>query len=125
MTTMRRALGYKLRRDEKLLVDFIGFVEASAEHRITIDLAVAWATAPAGGTIDSVTEVPPRDLLPRRSHRAVPYLYSDDDIIALITAAGTLLSPLRALTYQTLIPLLAVTGGRASARTRSTWSTRS
>jgi integrase len=42
----------------------------------------------------------------------VPYLYSDDDITALIAAAGGLPSPLSALTLQTLIGLLPVTGLR-------------
>jgi integrase len=131
--TMRRALGYKLQRTEKLLADFIGFVEASAIDRVTIDLAIAWATLPAQGamswwaarltvvrrfatylhTLDPDTEVPPTELLPDRSHRAVPYLYSDDDIIALMAAGEEILrSPLRVLTYQTLIALLAVTGMR-------------
>ena len=50
--TMRRALGYKLQRTEKLLVDFIGFVEASASERVTIDLALAWATLPAQGAMN-------------------------------------------------------------------------
>lgn len=130
--SVRRALGYKLRRAEKLLADFIDFVDGIGSDRITIDLAVSWATQPAGADaswwaarlsvvrgfatylhiLDATTEVPPPDLLPRRSHRAVPYLYSDEDIAALAKAAESLSSPLRILTYQTLIPLLAVTGMR-------------
>jgi integrase len=131
--TMRRALGYKLQRTEKLLADFIGFVETSASERVTIDLVVAWATLPADGamswwaarltvvrrfatylhTLDPATAVPPTDLLPdRSSHRAVPYLYSDDDILALMAAAEILRSSLRVLTYRTLIALVAVTGMR-------------
>jgi len=136
---MRRALGYKLRRTEKLLTQFIDFVEASAATCVTIDLAVAWATLPVTGdvswwsgrltvvrqfavylhTIDPSTQVPPTDLLPApRSHRAVPYLYSDEAIAALIAAAEMLSAPLRVLTYQTLIPLLAVTGMRVGEAIR-------
>ena len=64
-------------------------------------------------TLDPTTEMAPTDLLPLRSHRAVPYLYSDGDIVALMTAAEEILrSPLRVLTYRTLIALLAVTGMR-------------
>ncbi len=130
--TMRRALGYKLQRAEKLLAQFIGFVEASGSERITIDLALAWATLPAQGamdwwsgrltvirafasylhTLDPTTEVPPTELLPSRSHRAVPYLYSDEEVLALMAAAAILRSPLRVLTYETLMGLLAVTGMR-------------
>lgn len=130
--SMRRALGYKLQRTEKLLADFIRYVEAASVDRITIDIAVAWATSPAGAgrnwcsgrltvargfarflqTLDPSTEVPPADLLPARTRRAVPYLYSDEDVQALVAAAGSLGSPLRILTYRTLVPLLAVTGMR-------------
>jgi len=130
--SMRRALGYKLQRTEKLLADFIRYVEAAAVDRITIDIAVAWATLPAGAgrnwwsgrltvvrgfarflhTLDASTEVPPADILPARQRRAVPYLYSNVDIQALVAAAESLDSPLRRLTYRTLIPLLAVTGMR-------------
>ena len=76
--TMRRALGYKLQRTETLLADFVGFVEVAATDRITIDLALSWATLPAEGdaswwssrltvvrafarylhTLDPATEVP-------------------------------------------------------------------
>lgn len=135
---MRRALGYKLQRTEKLLAEFIGFVEASAADRITVDLALAWACRPAEGdqswwsgrlsvvrgfatylhTLDTATEVPPTNLLPARSHRTVPYLYSDDDLAALMAAAEMLNSRLRILTYQTLIPLLAVTGMRVGEAIR-------
>ena len=58
------------------------------------------------------TQVPPADLLPLRTKRATPYLYSAEDIAALMTAARGLRSPLLAATYETLIGLLAVTGLR-------------
>jgi len=129
---MRRALGYKLQRTEKLLTNFVGFVEANATERVTTDLALAWATLPTQcamswwaarltvvrgfatflRTFDTATEVPPTDLLLDRGHRAVPYLYSDDEIVALMAAAEILRSPLGALTYRTLIGLVAVTGMR-------------
>ena len=58
-------------------------------------------------------EVPPARADPvAASCRATPYLYADDDITALITAAASLRFPLREATYQTLIGLLAVTGMR-------------
>jgi integrase len=52
------------------------------------------------------------DLLPGRTCRATPYLYSEKDIAALLTAAATLRTPHRVATYRTLIALLAVTGMR-------------
>jgi integrase len=42
----------------------------------------------------------------------VPYLYSDEDLAALLRAAQTLKTPLRTATIRTLIGLLAVTGMR-------------
>jgi len=57
-------------------------------------------------------QVPPADLLPLRTKRATPYLYSGEEIAALMTAARALRTPLVAATYETLIGLLAVTGLR-------------
>jgi site-specific recombinase XerD len=44
------------------------------------------------------------------SRRAIPYLYSTDNIQALIRAAEQRFTPLRAATMKTLIGLLTVTG---------------
>jgi integrase/recombinase XerD len=129
--TIRRSLGYKLERAGKLLGRFVAYLNDVGAHTVTTEQALAWATMPSGAdpnwlahrllvvrfasylhTIDPAAEVPPADLLPARPCRATPYLYSDGDIAALIAAAGTLRSPLRAMTYKTLIGLLAVTGLR-------------
>ena len=129
---VRRALGYKLERAEKLLAQFLSYVEHRGEEHLRIATMVAWATLPVGAdrswssqrlsvvrgfashmhAIDPATEVPPADLLPWRRCRATPYLYSDDDVATLIAAAATLRTPHRVATYQTLIGLLAVTGMR-------------
>jgi integrase len=130
--SLRRSLGYKLRRPEKLLHQFIDYLEAAGAETITTKHALAWACQPENGdaswwahrlsvvrvfanylhAVDATGEVPPRDLLPWRSHRASPYLYPEEEIAALIEAASMLRSPLRVATYQTLIGLLAVTGMR-------------
>ena len=130
--SLRRSLGYKLRRSEKLLHQFIDFLEAAGTQTITTKRALAWACQPENGGInwrahrlsvvrvfanylhamDATAEVPPQDLLPCVPRRASPYLYSEEEIAALIQAASTLRSPLRVATYQTLIGLLAVTGMR-------------
>jgi len=128
--TLRRALGYKLARTEKLLAQFVSHLEAVGASTIMIDDAVAWATQPAGShvwwalrlsavrgfagylhTRDERCEVPPTDLLRRRPQSRVPYLYSDAQLDALL-AATAIGSPLRAATMRTLIGLLAVTGMR-------------
>jgi integrase/recombinase XerD len=134
---VRRALGYKLARPEKLLGQFITYLEAAGATTITTEHALAWATLPAGDaswhasrmsavrgfaaylrTIDPSAEVPPADLIPWRPRRATPYLYSDADITALIAAAARLRFPLRTATYQTLIGLLAVAGMRVGEAIR-------
>jgi integrase len=130
--TIRRAVGFKLARAELLLGDFCRYLDAIGADTITTENAFAWASLPPNGSsswwgqrlsvvrafarhlhaIDPAHEVPPTGLLPARSHRAVPYLYSDEEIGALLAAARQLRSPLRAATFETLVGLLAVTGLR-------------
>jgi integrase/recombinase XerD len=129
---IRRSLGFKLARAELLLADFIGYLEASGADTVTTDNAFAWASQPANGSsgwwghrlsvvrafarhlqvIDPAHEVPLAGLLPARTHRATPYLYSDAQIAALMAAARQFRSRLRAATFETLVGLLAVTGLR-------------
>jgi site-specific recombinase XerD len=56
----------------------------------------------------------------RVARRATPYLYSINDIRALVTTAHQLFTPLRAATMTTLIGLLAVTGMRIGEAVRLT-----
>lgn len=128
---MRRALGYRLVRPEKLLTQFLDHLEHTDISVITVEAALAWACLPAGDanwwayrlsvvrgfaaylhTLDPTMEIPATDLLPWRARRAIPYLYSPADIAALLTAAESLSTPLRRATIRTLIGLLAVTGMR-------------
>jgi integrase len=64
--------------------------------------------------LDPATEIPPVDILPHHYRRVTPHLYASEQIAALLDAADGLRPPLRALTWQTLICLLAVTGMRTS-----------
>lgn len=131
---LRRSLGYKLEAAERLLRGLVAFLDEADLSTLTVDAAVAWATTPADAdpywwasrlsvarsfarwwsAFDPATEVPGTDLLPTKatSRRADPYPYTDDDIAALMAAARTLSSPLRAATYEALVGLLAVTGMR-------------
>jgi integrase len=129
---LRRALGYRLARPEKLLGQFLDHLERAGESRITVHTALDWARLPATGgsnwwayrlstvrgfaaylhALDPAHEVPAAELLPHRPLRASPYLYSDADIAALIAATASLRTPLRRATFATLIGLLAVTGMR-------------
>jgi integrase len=128
---VRRALGYKLARPEKLLAQFAGYLDQAGTATVTAEHALAWAVLPGGDpswhayrlavargfaawlrTTDPAAEIPPAGLIPSRQHRATPYLYTDSEVAALIAAAGSLRFPLRTATYQTLIGLLTVTGMR-------------
>jgi hypothetical protein len=129
---IRRSLGYKLERDGKLLAQFIAWLHEQHAAAVTIEHAVAWVSLPAAAgsgwlrsrmsvvrgfaaylhTLDPAVPVPPAGLFPPGPHRAVPYLYSADELAVLLTATDTLRYPLQRATYRTLISLLAVTGLR-------------
>ena len=129
---IRRSLGFKLESDERLLEDFIGFLEQAGVTRITTEQALCWAKLPRNArpyqwrkrlgvvrlfarylaTIDPGTEIPSTDLLPATRQRLAPYIYSQTEIAALMSQARALRPPSRAATFETLIGLLAVTGLR-------------
>ncbi|HYB29244.1 MAG TPA: site-specific integrase [Solirubrobacteraceae bacterium] len=128
---VRRALGYKLDTAERLLLQFIVYLEARGEERVTIDRAIAWAILPGGQpcwhahrfqtvrrfarylhSADPEVQVPPAGAVTGRSQRAVPFLYTDEQIAALIDAAEILGTAHRTATMQTLVGLLVVTGMR-------------
>lgn len=130
--TVRRSLGFKLKQEQRLLGQFLAYLEQRGAARITVENAMAWVSLPPQASshwlrirlcavrgfaswlhaIDPATEVPPAAALPPRQRRLVPYLYSNTDITALIDATGQLHPWFRMVTYQTLIALLAVTGMR-------------
>jgi integrase len=136
---IRRALGYKLERAEKLLLQYLEHLDAIGAETVTVNNAVGWATLATAGkdahwwafrlsvirgfagylhALDDRHEVPPTDVLPNRVHRAIPYLYSQEEIAALMAATGSLRGELRQATYRTLIGMLAVTGMRVGEAIR-------
>lgn len=130
--TLRRALGYKMDKADRLLGQFVTFAEDRGEAHVRTETALAWAILPAGAaaiwtsrrlgevrlfarhlrTLDQTSEVPPTDLLPAQTRRATPYLYGPPEIVALMQATSILRGPHVQATYRTLIGLLAVTGMR-------------
>ena len=44
--SVRRALGYKLAENGRLLPDFVAYLEAAGASTVSTELAVAWATQP-------------------------------------------------------------------------------
>lgn len=135
---IRRALGFKLERAEKLLAQYLAHLDATGQDRVTVANALDWAGLPDGASaswwafrlstvrcfatylhaLDPAHEIPPADVLPRHIRHAVPYLYTDQQIWALMAATDRLRGTLRRATYRTLIGLLAVTGMRVGEAIR-------
>ena len=129
--TIRRQLGFALGQEGRMLESFVELLERAGAARVTTELAVMWATSTTGhphwwrkrlgvargfarylATIDPASEVPSKDLLPATRPRITPYIYSPEEIQALIDAARQLKPSLRAARHATLIGLLAATGLR-------------
>jgi integrase/recombinase XerD len=131
--TMRRSLGYKLREDGKVLLDFVTFWSGAAPHTSPTywrlpgpnnrrtqpneqarRLRCVRGFARDRSATDPRTQIPPLGLLPYRPKRAHLYIYSDVEIKALLHAALKLPAKdgLRPWTYHCLFGLLSVTGLR-------------
>lgn len=136
---LRRSLGFKLEDAGLLLPRFVAFLDQRGATHITTALALAWAQQPASvqpaewarrlscvrgfaryrSATDARTEVPPTGLLPHRSTRARPYLYSDEEVQRLLEVALALpttwhSTPLRPWLFHCLFGLFATTGLRLS-----------
>ena len=131
---MRRALGFQLNDLERQVGLFCTWLEARGQTQtFTVDEAVAgarlnpdahpswWSTRLslvrrfAGYLNANDVDVPviPSGLLPARKPRAVPYIYSQDDLDALLATCGQVFSDERiTATLRTAIGLLAATGLR-------------
>jgi site-specific recombinase XerD len=135
---VRRALGFKLEKEGRLLQNFVDFLQRQEAAFITRDLAVRWAMDSPHGQpawwasrlymvrgfakyrvgADPRTQIPLPGLLPPRYRRKSPYVYSDGEIGKLIGAAQQLRSPrgLRATAFSTLFGLLTVAGLRIAVQ---------
>lgn len=133
---LRRSLGFELLQSSRELPRFVQFLEHRAATVITTELALQWAQQdPVASSVthadrlamvrrfaawrsatDPRTEIPPRWLLPRRYHRPAPYIYSDEEVAKIMSAAAALPSHkgLRGLIFSTVFGLLAATGMRIS-----------
>jgi integrase/recombinase XerD len=129
---MRRSLGFKLEVEGRMLLDFADRLDRSGQTTVTVAAALAWATESGEvsaahqsrrlavvrlftrhlATLDPSCQIPQPGLLPARSVRPRPYIYSHDEIAALIHAAGTIASPMHAATTQAVIGLIAASGLR-------------
>jgi integrase len=131
---IRRAVGFALTQAEGYLRNFVRFATARGDTHVVATTAIDWAslTKPEAqrhyrlqtvirfarfmSAEDSRHEIPPNDIFCGRRQRPIPYIFSDDEIEQLMSAASRLGPPgsLRPHTYSTLFGLLAVTGMRPS-----------
>jgi integrase len=133
---VRRAMGYQLTEDGRQLARFVAHLEAKGINTLTVAGALEWASAtPRGGmgyrrlrairgfarylqALEPAHEVPPTGLLPVRTARPVPHLYSEADVTALMQAARALPAPLWGPAMETIIGLLWATGLRVGEALR-------
>jgi integrase/recombinase XerD len=137
---LRRTLGYDLEETGRLLHRFAAELDAAGVAHVTTQVAVRWALAsrvtppssvPATryravrgfarymAGIDPETEVPPAGLIRRPRSRRSPFIYTDEQLLALLEQArASIPQPLRAATMQTLIGLLASSGLRVGEALR-------
>jgi integrase len=130
---VRRACGFELKCQGRLLRSFVIFSDQRGEHRVCSDVAIEWAGL--AGSIgqrayrlgqvirfsryiraeDPSHDLPPPVFGTHKRQRPIPYIFSRGDIQRLVQAAsesGSL--SLRRKTYSTLFALLACTGLRVS-----------
>ena len=136
---LRHGLGSRLDNATRLLPRFVTWMDTTGAMTVTIQAAMEWATLPEVGPdsvvwstrlsvvrgfarylsgIDPATEIPPVGLLPQVNRWKPPYIYSGDEIAALLTAARRLSRWQTRDTYATLFGLLVVTGMRVGEALR-------
>jgi len=133
---LRRSLGFKLAWDEHLLAKFTADLASRDVRVVTVADAVAWSAAlPAGQThrpltrasvrltairgfatylhsMDPAHEIPPRDMFRWRKSRPAPYVYTDEQVRALLDACASMIRYGRRDLYPVLFGLIAATGLR-------------
>ena len=133
---IRRSLGFKLGTAARILRRFVEFADSCGVEYVSTELFLGWQKsfghanahtwsrrldcirlfAAWLASLDARHEIPPRGLVPAKWRRSRPYIYSEAQILDIVTAAVDLRSTygIRGLTYSTLFGLIAVTGLRIS-----------
>jgi integrase/recombinase XerD len=131
---VRRSLGFDLSSSARVLRGFTTFADREGTDHITVELFLRWKAvfgkadnntwSTRLGMVrvfarwlqahDRRTEVPPTGLIAGKPRRARPYIYSDEEIVEVVTRAASLSSryELRGWTCSTLFGLIAATGLR-------------
>lgn len=132
---LRRQLGAILAWDEHLLDQYTTQLTADDVDVLTTVHMLEWVQIPADvpghptaralrrlravkgfatymHALDPAHQIPPQGIFEYQHQRVAPYIYTESEIAALLTAAGQLAGGIRAHTYPTLFGLLASTGLR-------------
>lgn len=133
--SQRRALGYKLYREGRQLLNFARYADQIRHGGPpSAALALRWATLPRAAdpayharrlnivrvfarhqaVLEPATQIPPRHVLGPAFRRKAPHLFTAGQLHQLLQRCGTLPGRIRAATYRTLLGLLACTGLRIS-----------
>ena len=131
---IRRTFGYKLEATEHLLRSFACFAQGTGDTYVVSRTVIQWAEQSTTQrqrdkririvsrfarflyAENVLNEIPPDGIYQKKQRRPVPYIFTEEEILLLLAAAGRLgpAGSLRPHTYQTLLGLLAVTGLRIS-----------
>ena len=129
---LRRALGFKLVDPERVLLGFARRASARGEDHVRAETAVAWAAESRSQlerhrrlsvvarfaeflhAEEPAHEIPQKDLFHTRQLRTTPHIFSDADIVRIVSCASRLApaGSLRPLAYSTMFGLMAVAGLR-------------
>ena len=130
--TLRRALGYRLLAEGKLLYEFVDYATSRGVDTVTVAMTVAWAEhdphsaahvvskrvsvvrlfAQYLRAFDPDCESIPARLLSATLQRRTPFIFTAEQIGELLRATGSIRSPLWAAGARTLFGLLTATGMR-------------
>ena len=112
---LRRALGFRLRREGDILPQFAGYLEQHGAAAVTAEHAIAWAQLPQGvhpvtwshrlsavrgfaawlRTVDPATEIPPRGVFPGQGKRPVPFIFTGGQLAAVVAGCAVLRPAMR------------------------------
>ena len=137
----KQSLGYQVKTESQELRRFARFTREIIGHcgSLTVDLAMQWATldcsfsrwymarrletvhtfAVYAASIDSQAQIPPTGVFGKCHGRVTPYIYTEEEILRLMTMSKNLLSTdgIRRMAVSTAIGLLWSTGIRISELT--------
>ncbi len=132
---LRRQLGFTLAWDEHLLGQFTAHLDIAGTSHLATAVMIEWASqlrhdGGAGASraavrmravrsfaaymhaLDPCHEVPPRGVFSHQARRSVPYIYTPEEITALLDVAAGLKRFERSRIYPVVFGLLAATGMR-------------